>query len=134
MRDKVTRQCPQTKTFEEKGEPKRIRTEASLLTSLTPYRWAKAAHDISSARSSPQSPKRPSATAQNIMLKRWGPGQCQLSRLCTSLSTVLTAVWSKVKKVLMTVFTSAGVEAPLPAEGGQGFYSPFRPPFTVRSV
>ena len=27
MRDKVTRQCPQTKTFEEKGEPKRIRIE-----------------------------------------------------------------------------------------------------------
>ena len=24
--DKVTRQCPQTTTFEEKGEPKRIRT------------------------------------------------------------------------------------------------------------
>ena len=35
--DKVTRQCPQTTTFEEKGEPKRIRTEV-LLTSLTPYR------------------------------------------------------------------------------------------------
>ena len=37
VRDKVTRQCPQTTTFEEKGEPKRIRTEV-LLTSLTPYR------------------------------------------------------------------------------------------------
>ena len=35
--DKVTRQCPQTTTFEEKGEPKRIRTEVPLLTSLTPY-------------------------------------------------------------------------------------------------
>ena len=36
---KVTRQCPQTKTFsEEKGEPKRNRTEVPLLTSLTPYR------------------------------------------------------------------------------------------------
>ena len=34
MRDKVTRQCPQTTTFEGKGEPKRIRTEAPLLTSL----------------------------------------------------------------------------------------------------
>ena len=32
MRDKVTRQCPQTTTFGEKGEPKRIRTEALLLT------------------------------------------------------------------------------------------------------
>ena len=39
--DKVTRQCPQTTTFEEKGEPKQIRTEVPLLTSLTPYRWAK---------------------------------------------------------------------------------------------
>ena len=38
MRDKVRRQCPQTTTFEEKGEPKRIRTEVPLLTSLTPYR------------------------------------------------------------------------------------------------
>ena len=43
MRDKVTRQCPQTATFEEKGEPERIRTEVPQLTSLTPYRWAKAA-------------------------------------------------------------------------------------------
>ena len=37
VRDKVTRQCPQTTKFEEKGEPKRIRTEVPLLTSLTPY-------------------------------------------------------------------------------------------------
>ena len=37
VRDKVTRQCPQTTTFDEKGEPKRIRTEVPLLTSLTPY-------------------------------------------------------------------------------------------------
>ena len=44
VRDKVTRQCPQTTTFGEKGEPKRIRTEVPLLTSLTPYRWAKPAH------------------------------------------------------------------------------------------
>ena len=28
----------QTTTFEEKGEPKRIRTEVPLLTSRTPYR------------------------------------------------------------------------------------------------
>ena len=27
VRDKGTRQCPQTTIFEEKGEPKRIRTE-----------------------------------------------------------------------------------------------------------
>ena len=36
--DKVTRQCPQTTIFEEKREPKRIRTEVLLLISLTPYR------------------------------------------------------------------------------------------------
>ena len=35
VRDKVTRQCPKTTTFEEKGEPKQIRTEVPLLTSLT---------------------------------------------------------------------------------------------------
>ena len=29
---KVTRQCPQTTTFEEKGEPQQIRTEVPLLT------------------------------------------------------------------------------------------------------
>ena len=27
VRDKVARRCPQTTTFEEEGEPKRIRTE-----------------------------------------------------------------------------------------------------------
>ena len=30
VRDKVTRQCPQTTAFEEKGEPKRIRTDVPL--------------------------------------------------------------------------------------------------------
>ena len=38
VRDRGTRQCPQTTTFEEKREPKRIRTELPLLTSLTTYR------------------------------------------------------------------------------------------------
>ena len=38
VRDKVTRQCPQTTTFEDKGEPKRVRTEVPLLIILTPYR------------------------------------------------------------------------------------------------
>ena len=38
VRDKVTRQCPQTTTFEEKGAPKRYRTEVLPLTSLPPYR------------------------------------------------------------------------------------------------
>ena len=37
VRHKVARRCPQTTTFEEKGELKRIRTKVSLLTSLTPY-------------------------------------------------------------------------------------------------
>ena len=43
VRDKVTRQCPQTTTLEEKGEPKQIRTKVLLLTSLTPYHLAKPA-------------------------------------------------------------------------------------------
>ena len=30
VRDKVTRQCPQTTTFQEKGEPKQIRTDVLL--------------------------------------------------------------------------------------------------------
>ena len=38
VRDKVTRPCLQTTTFEEKGEPKRYRTEVLPLTSLPPYR------------------------------------------------------------------------------------------------
>ena len=38
VRDKIARQCPQTRTFEEKGEPKQDRNEVPLLTSLTPYR------------------------------------------------------------------------------------------------
>ena len=38
VRDKVARQCPQTTTFEEKGEPKRIGTEVPPLTSLMPCR------------------------------------------------------------------------------------------------
>ena len=32
VRDKVTRQCPQTTTFEEKGEPKRIRYQPNALS------------------------------------------------------------------------------------------------------
>ena len=38
VRDKVTRQCPQTTTLEEEREPKRIRPEVLLLTNLTLYR------------------------------------------------------------------------------------------------
>ena len=37
VRDKVTRQYPQTTTFEVKGELKQIKTEVPLLTSLMPY-------------------------------------------------------------------------------------------------
>ena len=44
VRDKVTRQCSQTTIFEDKGEPKQIRTEVPLLISLTPYSLAKPAH------------------------------------------------------------------------------------------
>ena len=47
VRDKVTRRCPQPTTFKEKGEPKQIRTEILLLTRLTPYRWARPAHQTS---------------------------------------------------------------------------------------
>ena len=43
VRDKVTRPCPETTIFEEKGEPDRIRTVVPLLTGLTPYREAKPA-------------------------------------------------------------------------------------------
>ena len=38
VKDKVTRPCPQTTTFEEKGERKRYRKEVLPLTSLPPYR------------------------------------------------------------------------------------------------
>ena len=38
VRDKDTRQCPHTTISEEKGEPKRYRTEILPLTNLTPYR------------------------------------------------------------------------------------------------
>ena len=41
VRDKVTRPCPQTTSFKEKGEPKRYRTEVLPLTSLQPvFKWA----------------------------------------------------------------------------------------------
>ena len=56
VRDKVTRQCPQTTTFEEKGQSKRIRTEVPLLTSLKPYRQAKPAHAAVYAPSAPPPP------------------------------------------------------------------------------
>ena len=36
VRDRVTRQCPQTTTYEQRGEPKWNRTEFLLLTGLMP--------------------------------------------------------------------------------------------------
>ena len=45
VRDKVTKTVSTNHNpFEEKGEPKRNRAQALLLTSLTPYRWARPAH------------------------------------------------------------------------------------------
>ena len=45
VRDKATKTVSTNHNpFEEKGEPKRNRVEALLLTSLTPYRWARPAH------------------------------------------------------------------------------------------
>ena len=38
VRDKVTRQCQQATTFEERGKPKRNQTEVLLLNRQTPYR------------------------------------------------------------------------------------------------
>ena len=48
VRDKVARRLspPITTFFEERGEPKRTRTEVLLLTSLTPCRWAKPVHAV----------------------------------------------------------------------------------------
>ena len=59
VRDKVIKQCPQTTTFEEKGEPKLIRTESPLLTSLTPYRWDKPAPKNTSWSSVALRPQKP---------------------------------------------------------------------------
>ena len=45
--DKVTRQCHTNHNlFQEKGEPKRYRTEVLPLTNLTPYRYAKPARTV----------------------------------------------------------------------------------------
>ena len=44
VRDIVIRPCPTNHNlFEDKGEPKRYRTEVLPLTSLPPYRWTKPA-------------------------------------------------------------------------------------------
>ena len=39
VRDKVERQCPQTTIFEEKGQPKRIRTEVPLWYTYSAVTW-----------------------------------------------------------------------------------------------
>ena len=39
--------------FEKKGEPKWIRTDVPLLTSITPYRWANPAHGNGGAHGDP---------------------------------------------------------------------------------
>ena len=46
VRDKVRRQCPQTTSFEEKGEPKKNRTEILQLTSLKPYHTGSLQHSL----------------------------------------------------------------------------------------
>ena len=47
MIDKVSRQVSTNHNLsEEKGEPKRYRTEVLPLTNLTPYRQAKLAHKL----------------------------------------------------------------------------------------
>ena len=68
VRDKVTRPCPQTTTFEEKGEPKRYRTEVLPLTSLMPYHLGQTgsrlsascqpSHTLTLCRVCPSSPPR----------------------------------------------------------------------------
>ena len=63
MREKVARQCPQTITFEEKGEPKQIRSVVLLLTSLTPYRQAKPAHHTTFKFNVASRPQRPQGLA-----------------------------------------------------------------------
>ena len=44
--DKVTRLSTNHNLFDEKGEPKRYRTEVLPLTSLPPYRYAKPALSV----------------------------------------------------------------------------------------
>ena len=46
VRGRVARQCRQITISDEKGKPERYQTEVLPLTSLPPYRWAKAAHSI----------------------------------------------------------------------------------------
>ena len=70
VRDKVRRQCTQTTTFEER-EPKRIRTEVLLLTSLT------------------QVTARPN---QLTVVTIWMGDRCVPARLCTRPEISLESV------------------------------------------
>ena len=90
VRDKVTRQCPQTTTFEEKGEPKRIRTEVPPLTSLTPYRLAKPAH---SELLFQMLLLRPLVTGSPGRPFRLSHGS-ELWRVCMSFSSVWSLSWN----------------------------------------
>ena len=72
VRGKVTGQCPRTTTLEEKGEPKRNRTEVPLVTSPAPYRLAaNLAHSVAAVRlqknkSIHESYRKTSSVANNI--------------------------------------------------------------------
>ena len=64
VRDKVTSQCPQTTTFEEKGEPKRYRTEVLRLPA---YRLTARPNRLS-GELSPTAPQFKPGTGQNVAL------------------------------------------------------------------
>ena len=105
VRDKVTRQCPQTTTFEEKGEPKRIRTEVPLLTSVrirTTYQPKRL-----TAR-----PNRPFyAQSASSVISRRNPACNEYSRRlaqsqnhCPNDKTLHTAVGQNIKRSILFCF------------------------------
>ena len=82
MKDKVTRQCPQTATFEEKGEPKRNRAEA-LLSLHTQKKKAESSNALITAR-----PKRLKAKAEECSPPQpTGSAVTTLQPLLVALST-----------------------------------------------
>ena len=86
MREKVTRQCPQTTIFKEKGEPKRIWTEHPLLASLTawPNRLTSSIHVASVRINLPR--LRSPHTVQELCESRGGrPGLSVLTSLLVSV-------------------------------------------------
>ena len=97
FRDKVTGQCPQTRTFEEKGEPKRIRTEVpnSKYWFTTSFLWRKVPE--SDARSVPRSHCLP---AQRLTARPNRRTACfdRQGVLCISSNTLclnMTISWAK---------------------------------------